>query len=126
MEIRPVKTESDYQATLKEIEGLMSAAAGTPEGDRLDVLVTLVEAYEREHYPIDFPDPVEAIKFRMEQQGLTVDDLVPVIGRKNRVYEILARKRPLTLRMIEGLHQRFSIPAESLLKHTAQRNNHAA
>lgn len=69
---------------------MMSAEAGTPEGDRLDVLVTLVEAYEREHYPIDFPDPVEAIKFRMEQQGLTVDDLVPVIGRKNRVYEILA------------------------------------
>ena len=79
----------------------MAAEADTPEGDRLDVLVTLVEAYERRHYPVDFPDPVEAIKFRMEQQGLTVDDLVPVIGRKNRVYEILARKRPLTLRMIE-------------------------
>lgn len=121
MEIRPIKTESDYQATLKEIEGLMLAEANSPEGDRLDVLVTLVEAYERVHYPIDFPDPVEAIKFRMEQQGLTVDDLVPVIGRKNRVYEILARKRPLTLRMIEGLHETFSIPAESLLKHRAHR-----
>jgi HTH-type transcriptional regulator/antitoxin HigA len=126
MEIRPIKSESDYQATLKEIEGLMSAEAGSPEGDRLDVLVTLVEAYEREHYPIDFPDPVEAIKFRMEQQGLTVDDLVPVIGRKNRVYEILARKRPLTLRMIERLHETFAIPAESLLKHSSHRNNHAA
>jgi HTH-type transcriptional regulator/antitoxin HigA len=125
MEIRPIKTESDYQATLKEIEGLMSAKADSPEGDRLDVLVTLVEAYERERYPVDFPDPVEAIKFRMEQQGLTVDDLVPVIGRKNRVYEILARKRPLTLRMIEGLHETFSIPAESLLKHSVHRNNHA-
>jgi HTH-type transcriptional regulator/antitoxin HigA len=89
-------------------------------------LVTLVEAYERVHYPIDFPDPVEAIKFRMEQQGLTVDDLVPVIGRKNRVYEILARKRPLTLRMIEGLHETFSIPAESLLKHNSHRSGRAA
>ncbi|GLR25722.1 helix-turn-helix domain-containing protein [Limnobacter litoralis] len=126
MEIRPIKTEADYEATLKEIEGLMVAEAGSPEGDRLDVLVTLVEAYEREHYPMDFPDPVEAIKFRMEQQGLTVDDLIPVIGRKNRVYEILARKRPLTLRMIEGLHEIFSIPAESLLKHSSHRGNHTA
>ncbi len=124
MEIRPIKTEADYEATLLEIEGLMSAEAGSAEGDRLDVLVTLVEAYEREHYPIDFPDPVEAIKFRMEQQGLTVEDLMPVIGRKNRVYEILARKRPLTLRMIEGLHETFSIPAESLLKHSSRRGSH--
>jgi HTH-type transcriptional regulator/antitoxin HigA len=126
MEIRPIKTEADYEATLKEIEGLMAAEAASPEGDRLDVLVTLVEAYEREHYPVDFPDPIEAIKFRMEQQGLTVEDLVPVIGRKNRVYEILARKRPLTLRMIEGLHETFSIPAESLLKHSPHRGSHAA
>jgi len=125
MEIRPIKLESDYEATLKEVERLMSAEAGQPEGDRLDVLVTLVEAYEREHYPMDFPDPVEAIKFRMEQQGLTVDDLVPVIGRKSRVYEILARKRPLTLRMIERLHETFAIPAESLLKHSSHRSGHA-
>ena len=123
MEIRPIKTEADYEATLIQIEGLMSAEAGSDEGDRLDVLVTLVEAYEREHYPMDFPDPVEAIKFRMEQQGLTVEDLIPVIGRKNRVYEILARKRPLTLRMIEGLHETFSIPAESLLKHSSRRRD---
>jgi HTH-type transcriptional regulator/antitoxin HigA len=126
MEIRPIKTETDYEATLKEIEGLMSAEADSPQGDRLDVLVTLVEAYEREHYPVGFPDPVEAIKFRMEQQGLGVEDLVPVIGRKNRVYEVLARKRPLTLRMIEGLHETFSIPAESLLKHSSNQSNHAA
>ncbi|KMQ73120.1 helix-turn-helix domain-containing protein [Marinobacter subterrani] len=126
MDIRPIKTEADYQTTMKEIEGLMSAETGSAEGDRLDILVTLVEAYERNHYPIDFPDPVEAIKFRMEQQGLTVDDLVPVIGRKNRVYEILARKRPLTLRMIEGLHEAFSIPAESLIKHNSNHGNHAA
>lgn len=126
MEIRPIKTEADYEATLKEIEGLMSAEADSPQGDRLDVLVTLVEAYERAHYPIGFPDPVEAIKFRMEQQGLSVEDLVPVIGRKNRVYEVLARKRPLTLRMIERLHDTFSIPAESLLKHSSNHSNHAA
>jgi len=125
MDIRPIKSEADYEATLKEVERLMSAKAGSEEGDRLDVLVTLVEAYERKHYPIDFPDPVEAIKFRMEQQGLTVDDLVPVIGRKNRVYEVLAYKRSLSLRMIEGLHEAFSIPAESLLKHRSRRNEHA-
>ncbi len=122
MEIYPIKSKADYKATLKEIESLMSAEANTPEGDHLDVLVTLVESYERAHYPIDFPDPVEAIKFRMEQQGLTVDDLVPVIGRKNRVYEILNRKRPLTLKMIEGLYSTFSIPAESLLKHGSSRD----
>lgn len=120
MEIRPIKSELDCQAALKEIEILMSATAGSPEGDKLDVLVTLVEAYERVHYPVDFPDPVEAVKFRMEKQNLTVDDLVPILGRKNRVYEILARKRPLTLRMIEGLHEEFKIPAESLLKYSRQ------
>lgn len=126
MDIRPIKSEADYQIMLKDIASLMQAEANSPEGDRLDVLVTLVEAYERAHYPIDFPDPVEAIKFRMEQQGLTVDDLVSVIGRKNRVYEILARKRPLTLRMIEGLHDTFSIPAESLLKHSSHHSGQAA
>lgn len=120
MDIRPIKTEADYQATLTEVATLMTAEPGTSEGDRLDILVTLIEAYEREHYPIDFPDPIEAIKFRMEQQGLTVDDLMTVIGRKNRVYEILARKRPLTLRMVEGLHEVFQIPAESLLRRSTQ------
>lgn len=82
----------------------MSVKSNTPEGDRLDVLVTLVEAYERTHFPMDLPDAVDAIRFRMEQSGLTVEDLEPVIGRKNRVYEVLSRRRPLTLRMIEGLH----------------------
>jgi HTH-type transcriptional regulator/antitoxin HigA len=119
MNIKPIKSEADYRQTLRDIEGLMSAEADTPEGDRLDVLVTLVEAYERAHFPMDLPDAVDAIKFRMEQQGLTIADLEPVIGRKNRVYEILARKRPLTLRMIEGLHARLGIPAESLLKQRA-------
>ena len=115
MDIRPIKTETDYRETLREIEMLMTAEPGTDAGDRLDVLVTLVEAYERRHFPIDLPDAVEAIKFRMEQQGLTVDDLVPAIGRKNRVYEILARRRPLTVRMIKALSEEFNIPAESLL-----------
>jgi HTH-type transcriptional regulator/antitoxin HigA len=99
----------------------MNAAPRTPQGDRLDVLATLVEAYEHTHFPMDLPDAVDAIKFRMEQQNLTVKDLEPVIGRRNRVYEILSRKRPLTLRMIEGLHTKFGIPAESLLKQGARK-----
>ena len=94
----------------------MFAKASTLEGDQLDVLVTLVEAYERAHFPMDLPDAVDAIKFRMEQSGLTVKDLEPVIGRLNRVYEVLSRRRPLTLRMIERLHTQLGIPAESLLK----------
>jgi HTH-type transcriptional regulator/antitoxin HigA len=116
MDIKPIKTDADYRAALKEIEGLMTAKLNTPEGDRLDVLVTLVEAYEAKHYPIDLPDPVEAIKFRMEQAGLTVKDLEPYIGRSNRVYEILNGKRPLTLGMIWKLNQGLGIPAESLIK----------
>jgi HTH-type transcriptional regulator/antitoxin HigA len=116
MEIKPIKTRKDYDATLKEIESLMSAGANTPEGDRLDVLVTLVEAYESRHFPMDLPDAVDAIKFRMEQAGLGPKDLQPVIGQMNRVYEVLSRRRPLTLRMIEGLSARFGIPAESLIK----------
>ena len=116
MEIKPIRTKADYRAALKEIEGLMSAEADTPEGERLDVLVTLVEAYESRHYRLDLPDPVEAIKFRMEQQGLTPKDMVPMIGRINRVYEVLNRKRPLTLAMIQRLHSELGIPAESLIK----------
>jgi len=116
MEIKPIRTEDDYRETLHEIECLMSAAASTPEGKKLDVLVTLVEAYERKYYPLDLPDPVEAIKFEMEQQCLTVRDLEPIIGKSNRVYEILNHKRPLTLRMVWGLHKRLGIPAESLIK----------
>jgi HTH-type transcriptional regulator / antitoxin HigA len=116
MDIKPIKTKSDYRAALKDVESIMGAAADSPEGDRLDVLVTLIEAYERKHFPMDLPDAVEAIKFRMEQQGLTPKALQPVIGRLNRVYEVLAGRRPLTLRMIEGLHRRFGIPAESLIK----------
>ena len=116
MEIRPVKTKSAYRAALKEIESLMKARANTPEGERLDILVTLVEAYERKHFPMDLPDPVAAIRFVMEQRGLTVKDLEPMLGHANRVYEVLNRKRPLTLKMIWHLHKQLGIPAESLIR----------
>lgn len=115
MDIKPIRTEQDYMATLEEINGLMAAEYGTPEGDRLDVLATLVEAWERDHYPMEAPDPIDAIKFAMEQRGLEAKDLVPMIGRANRVYEVLSRKRPLTLNMIRRLHKDLGIPAESLL-----------
>jgi len=94
----------------------MTAQSGTREGERLDVLVTLVEAYEHKNFPLDLPDPLEAIKFVMDQRGLTVNDLEPMIGRTNRVYEILSHKRPLTLKMIWKLHKGLGIPAESLIK----------
>jgi HTH-type transcriptional regulator/antitoxin HigA len=116
MEIKPIVTKADHRAALKEIEALMSARLGTPEGDRLDVLVTLVEAWEKRRFPMELPDPIEAIKFRMDQSGLGPKDLVPMIGQLNRVYEVLARKRPLTLQMNRRLHRDLGIPAESLIK----------
>jgi HTH-type transcriptional regulator/antitoxin HigA len=119
MDIKPIRTKADYRSALKAVESLMGAKARTPEGDRLDVLVTLVEGYERQHFPMDLPDAVEAIKFRMEQQGLTPKDLEPLIGRSNRVYEVLNRKRSLTLAMIQKLHAGLGIPAESLLRQSA-------
>ena len=121
MEIKAIKTKADHRAALKEIEALMVAERDTPEGERLDVLVTLVEAYENKHHPLDLPDPVEAIKFRMEQKGMTPKDLVPMIGRINRVYEVLSRRRPLTLAMIHRLHRDLGIPAESLIKQPDKR-----
>ena len=120
MKIKPIRTQADYKATLKTVESLMDARAHTPEGDRLDVLVTLVEASERKRFPLDLPDAVEAIKFRMEQQGLTPRDLEPMIGRSNRVYEVLNRKRGLTLAMIQRLHLGLGIPAESLIKQSPE------
>jgi HTH-type transcriptional regulator/antitoxin HigA len=116
MDIKPIKTQRDYKRALKEIEVLMNARRNTPEGDRLDVLVTLVEAWEAKHWPLDLPDAVEAIKYHMDQQGLVPRDLIPFIGTRNRVYEILSRKRPLTLQMIQRLHEGLGIPAESLIK----------
>lgn len=118
MDIRPIRTEADYRAAMREISAFFDnePEPGTPEGDRFDILLTLAEAYEARHFPVDLPDPVEAIKFRMEQGGLTPKDLEPMIGRMNRVYEILNRKRPLTLAMIRKLHEGLGIPAESLIK----------
>jgi HTH-type transcriptional regulator / antitoxin HigA len=114
--IKPIKTKKDYKNALKEIESLMGAKKGTVQGDRLDILVTLVEAYERKAFAIDLPDPVAAIHFRMEQLGLAAKDLRPMIGQANRVYEVLNRKRPLTLRMIWNLHKGLGIPAEILIR----------
>lgn len=116
MDIRPIKTDADYRAALNNIENLMMAEPDTIEGEKLDILVTLVEAYEAKHFPMDLPDPVEAIKFEMERKGLTVKDLEPMIGKSNRVYEILNHKRSLTLKMIWKLHEGLGIPAESLIK----------
>ena len=121
MDIKPIRTKADYRAALKEVETLMNAGPDTPEGERLDVLATLIEAYERKHFPMDLPDPVEAIRFRMEQSGLSAKDLVPMIGQLNRVYEVLGRKRPLTLKMVWRLHRELGIPAESLIKQDHRR-----
>ena len=123
MEIAPIRIKRDYLRTLKEIESLMMAKRNTPEGDRLDVLVTLVEAWEAKHYSLDLPDPIAAIRYHMEQNELTPKDLIPYIGGRNRVYEVLNRKRALSLKMIWRLHKGLGIPAESLIKldHEAMR-----
>ena len=118
MDIKPIKTATDYRSALMEVENLMMAKPGSPDGEKLDVLVTLVEAYEAKHFPMDLPDPVAAIKFEMERRGLTAKDLEPMIGKSNRVYEILNRKRSLSLSMIRKLHKQLGIPAESLIKET--------
>ena len=116
MDIKPIKTEADYQSALKEIEKLFGVEPGSSEGDRLDVLMTLVEVYEDEHYPIPLPDPIEAINYFMESRGLTRADLESYIGSRARVSEILNRKRPLTLSMIQRLYTGLGIPAEVLVK----------
>jgi HTH-type transcriptional regulator/antitoxin HigA len=118
MSIQPIRTDDDYRAAMREISAYFDnePEPATPEGDRFEILLTLAEAYEAKHFPVDLPDPVEAIKFRMEQAGLTAKDLEPMIGRSNRVYEILNRKRSLTLAMIRKLHDGLGIPAESLIR----------
>ncbi len=115
-EVKPIRSSADHEAALAEVERLWGAKAGTPEGDRLDVLATLIDAYESEHYSMDPPDPIEAIKFRMEQQGLTRRDLEAVLGSRARVAEILNRKRDLSIGMIRRLHERLGIPAEVLIR----------
>ena len=116
MEIKPIRNEADHDEALREIERLWRAEEGTPEGDRLDVLTTLVEAYEQKHFPMDGPDPIEAIRFRLEQQGLDHRALVGVIGGRSRVYEVMKRQRALSLGMIRRLHERLGIPAEVLIR----------
>ena len=115
MKIKLIKTKKDYEAALKKIEELFNAKPNTEAGDLLEVLVTLVEAYEQKHFKIAPPDPIEAIKFRMEQLGLKQSDIAEVIGGKNRASEIINRKRDLTAKMMRDLHKKFNIPAESLL-----------
>ena len=115
MDIRPIKTEQDYNSSISRIEELWGAKKDTPEGDELDLLVTLVESYEMNHYPIAPPDPIDAIKFRMEQMGMTKTDMVKYLGSQSRVSEILNKKRSLTLKMIKSLYKGLNIPAEILL-----------
>ncbi|NRB37970.1 MAG: DNA-binding protein [Pseudomonadales bacterium] len=123
MNINPIKTEADYEATLERIMALMDAKIDTPEGDELDILGTLVEAYEAKHFAMDKPNPIEAIKFRMEQYGLKDKDLVPYIGRTGRVSEVLNYHRKLTLPMIRKLHKGLKIPTESLVQDYPLQNN---
>jgi len=115
-DLRPIRSEKDYERALTEVEELWGAKAGTPKGDRLDILATLIEAYEIEHYPMDPPDPIEAIKFRMEQQGLTRKDLEEILGTRTRVSEVLNRKRGLSINMIRALHDKLGISAEILIR----------
>lgn len=128
MEITPIRTEIDYRAALRVVSQLVDQdpSPDTPEGERLDVLSILIEAYERKHHPIDSPDPVEAIKFRMDQAGLSIKDLEPMIGQPNRVYEVLSYKRPLTLRMIRNLNKGMGIPAQVLIADNAKPNGKLA
>ena len=116
MEIKPIRTNADHERALREIQRLWGAKEGTADGDRLDVLATLVDAYEQKHFPIDAPEPIEAIRFRLEQQGLDERALVGVIGGRSRVYEVMQRKRPLSLDMIRRLNERFGIPGEVLIR----------
>ncbi|MGH7111126.1 MAG: helix-turn-helix domain-containing protein [Stellaceae bacterium] len=117
-EIKPIRSEADHAAALAEVERLWGARSGTPEGDRLDILATLIDAYEAEHHPIDPPDPIEAIKFRMEQQGLTRKDLEGILGTRTRVAEVLNRRRGLSIAMIRRLHEKLGISAEVLIRPT--------
>jgi HTH-type transcriptional regulator / antitoxin HigA len=123
MLIKPIKTKTDHEAALREIERLWGAAEGTREGDELEVLATLVEAYEQAHFPIDAPDPIEAIKFRLEQQGADKKSLVGVIGSRTRVHEVLRRDRALSLAMIRRLNQKLKIPAEILIRPVRRRRS---
>ncbi len=121
MEIKPIRNQQDYEAALRRVESLWDSKDGSPEFDELDVLATLLEAYEREHYPVDLPDPIEAIKFRLEQQCKSTRSLVGIIGQRTRVYEVLQKKRALSLEMIRNLHDKLGIPANVLIQPTRNR-----
>ncbi len=121
MEIKPIRSESDYDEALRRVEALWGSASGTAEGDELDVLVPLLEGYEREHYAIDLPKPIDAIKFRLEQEGKDYRSLIGVIGQRTRVYEVMRGDRQLSLNMIRKLHTRFEIPAEVLIQPSRHR-----
>ena len=120
-DVKPIRSKRDHEMARKEVEGLWGAKLGTPDGDRLDVLATLIDVYEAAQFPIDPPDPIEAIKFRMDQQGLTRKDLEPLIGTRTRVAEVLNRKRNLSIGMIRRLHERLGISAEVLIRPTRRR-----
>jgi HTH-type transcriptional regulator/antitoxin HigA len=114
--LKPIRTKADYEASLAEIERLWGARRGTRRGDRLDILATLIDAYESEHYPMDPPDPIEAIKFRVEQQGLSRKDLAEILGSRTRVAEVLNRRRGLSINMIRRLHQKLGISVDVLIR----------
>ena len=115
-DVKPIRNEADYDAAMEAVAALWGAPTGTPEGDRLDVLATLIDAYEAKHHAVDAPDPIEAIIFRMEQQGLTRKDLEDIIGTRTRIAEVLNRKRSLSIAMIRRLHDRLGISAEVLIR----------
>ena len=117
-ELKPIRTKADYKSAMAEVERLWGAKSGTAKGDRLDVLVTLIETYEARHFPMDPPDPIEAIQFRMEQQGLSRKDLEPMIGSRARVAEVMNRKRSLSIDMIRRLHEQLGISAEVFIRPT--------
>jgi HTH-type transcriptional regulator / antitoxin HigA len=118
MLIRPIRSEADHDVALRRVEDLWGSTSGTAEGDELDVLVPLIEAYERQHHPIDLPNPIDAIKFRLEQQGQDYRSLIGIIGQRTRVYEVMRGARPLSLNMIRKLHSKLGVPAEVLIQST--------
>src|ERR1700693_4423497 len=121
MDIKPIRSESDYERALRRVEELWDSPKGSAESDELDILATLIEAYEQEHHPVELPDPIEPIKFRLEQKGRDSRALIGVIGQRTRVYEVMQGKRPLSLNMIRNLHEKFDIPAEVLIQPARRR-----
>jgi HTH-type transcriptional regulator / antitoxin HigA len=121
MDIKPIRAEADYERALRRVEELWNSPEGSAESDELDILATLIEAYEQEHHPIELPDPIEAIKFRLEQKGRDSRALIGVIGQRTRVHEVMHGKRPLSLNMIRNLHEEFDIPAEVLIQPARRR-----